>query len=350
MAATPQQAPPVKLSICITTFNRAAFIGATLDSILPQLTEECEIVILDGASTDGTERAIAPYVHGCERLRYIKQDCNNGFDRDCDRVVELARGEYCWVMTDDDLLKPDAVATILAAARRDFSLIVLNVEFRNFDMSKILQRRWLRFPADREYERTEMDRLFADVDEVFMYVGSFVFKREMWLARDRARYYDSLFIYVGVILQEQLPGNALVIARPLISYRMGNTHTFSSQVREIMLVKWPTLIGSLAVSESARRQVRSAQPWRNPRWLLRLRGWGLYSRVEYRRWVRPHLRSTTETLIPTLVALLPGVLVNTALVFYYSIRGDQGRWLQLMRRSPCNLRNRRLFRRSSSLT
>ena len=42
------------LSICIATYNRADFIGETLDSIIRQLTDEVEIVVVDGASTDAT--------------------------------------------------------------------------------------------------------------------------------------------------------------------------------------------------------------------------------------------------------------------------------------------------------
>ena len=36
------------LSICIATYNRARFIGETLDSIIPQVTPAVEIVIVDG--------------------------------------------------------------------------------------------------------------------------------------------------------------------------------------------------------------------------------------------------------------------------------------------------------------
>jgi abequosyltransferase len=45
------QPTAIKLSICITTLNRAAFIAATLDSILAQVTADCEVVVLDGGST-----------------------------------------------------------------------------------------------------------------------------------------------------------------------------------------------------------------------------------------------------------------------------------------------------------
>jgi glycosyltransferase involved in cell wall biosynthesis len=345
-SAIPQPSD-LKLSICIATLNRAAFIGATLESILSQLTDDCEVVVLDGASTDDTERVVSEYTRRFDHLRYIRQDTNNGIDRDYDRVVDLARGEYCWLMTDDDLLKPGAVVAVLEALCRDVSLVIVNVEFRNFNMSKVLQRRWLDFESDRMYRPREMDRLFAEVDDIAMYVGSVVLKRTIWLARERERYYGSLFIHVGVIFQERLPGKALVIAEPFISYRTGNAHTYSPELTEMLFVKWPSLVESLALSESARRKVRSAEPWRNPRWLLLLRGLGLYSLTEYRRWVRPRLSSTRETLIPTFVALLPSVAVNAFLVSYYFARQDQGRWLQAMRDSPLHPRNWRVFKRES---
>ena len=50
------------LSICIATYNRANFIGETLDSIILQLTEDVEVVIVDGASTDNTREVVESYV------------------------------------------------------------------------------------------------------------------------------------------------------------------------------------------------------------------------------------------------------------------------------------------------
>jgi len=43
-----------RLSICIPTYNFGRFIGETLDSILPQATEDVEVTVVDGASTDNT--------------------------------------------------------------------------------------------------------------------------------------------------------------------------------------------------------------------------------------------------------------------------------------------------------
>jgi abequosyltransferase len=82
----------IELSICIATFNRAKFIGETLDSLLPQLCRGVELVILDGGSSDQTEQIVGDYAARSPRIRYIRQTTNNGVDRDFDRAVELASG------------------------------------------------------------------------------------------------------------------------------------------------------------------------------------------------------------------------------------------------------------------
>src|SRR5262249_16202475 len=76
----PPMSTPLKLSICITTLNRAKFIGPSLESMLSQITDDCEIIVLDAASTDETERVVSEYASRSDRLRYIRQSTNNGWD------------------------------------------------------------------------------------------------------------------------------------------------------------------------------------------------------------------------------------------------------------------------------
>ena len=58
-----------RLSICIATYNRASCIGETLRSIIPQITEEVEIVVVDGASTDNTCNVVKSYMEMCQQTR-----------------------------------------------------------------------------------------------------------------------------------------------------------------------------------------------------------------------------------------------------------------------------------------
>src|SRR6266702_4254267 len=279
----------VKLSICISTFNRAAFIRESLESIVSQVTEECEIVVSDNASQDDTENVVSEYARRCDRLRYIKQDTNNGVDRNYDRAVQLARGEYCWLLSDDDPLKKGAVAAVLKALAQDFSLVLVNSEVRDVNLVNIVQPRYYEIEADRIYGPQELDCLFSDMEPRLNFISGYVIKRKIWIERERERYFGSWFLHVAVVFQKCLPGKALVMAEPLFNCRYGNSHTFSPIVFEVCTLNWSSLVWSLDLSDVARKNVPK-EPWKNLLSLLMWRGAGAFSISEYTRCVRPRLR------------------------------------------------------------
>lgn len=318
---------PTRLSICIGTYNRAEYIRATLDSVISQLERSCEIVISDNASTDDTESIVLEYKRHCDQLRYYRNDTNLGIDRNFDNAIVKARGEYCWLMSDDDLMKPGAIARVLQALDHATSLVVANIEYRDLSMSKVLQRRAVNYRSDRFYGPAELDRLFADIaeDQLVAYIGNLIVKRDFWRSRERDRYFGSLMIHIGVIYQGPLPQGALFISEPLVSVRVGNVHSYSTSAGEILFNKWPNLLASLPISRSARRRAPGAEPTRQYAWLLKLRGFGFYSSEEYARWIRPRLASLPARLIHGAIAAAPFMLVNTLLTVCYFLRPHGGR-------------------------
>ncbi|RYD61491.1 MAG: glycosyltransferase, partial [Sphingomonadales bacterium] len=101
------------LSICIATFNRAAFIGETLQALVEQLRPGVEIVIVDGASPDDTAAAVRPFLEVAPAIRYCRESENSGVDGDYDKAVGYARGEHVWLFPDDDLPAPGAIDRVL---------------------------------------------------------------------------------------------------------------------------------------------------------------------------------------------------------------------------------------------
>jgi hypothetical protein len=83
---------------------------------------------------------------------------------------------------------------------------------------------------------------------------------------------------------------------------------------EIFLDKWPWIIDSAAVSESARKRIPSAKPWRRLTLMLSMRARG-YSLTEYRRWIRPRVTSRYEAIAPIVIAVLPRGLAAALLSF-----------------------------------
>jgi glycosyltransferase involved in cell wall biosynthesis len=308
-----------KLSICIATYNRGKFISETLDSILRQMEPGVELLVVDGASPDNTSQVMARYVTSHPEIRYYREQENSGVDRDYDKAVGYATGEYCWLMTDDDLLHSGAVKKVLAAIESKVDLVIVNAEVRNADLSEQMQEGLLKFATDKEYKGKDQENFFVETVGYLSFIGCVVIKRELWLSRNRSSYYGTLFIHVGVIFQSPLIESARVIAEPLIIIRYGNA-MWTSRSFEIWMFKWPQLIWSFnGFSDRAKQAVCQREPWRRTKMLFTYRAKGAYSLAEFHQFLSGRSKGVAR-IMAFLVAACPGALVNLIVVFYYALR------------------------------
>lgn len=299
----------VDLSICIPTLNRAGFIGETLDSIVSQLEPGVEIVIVDGGSTDGTDRIVESYVARFPKIRYVRKGegakaSNAGFDRDCSHAVELAAGAHCWLMTDDDVLKPGAVASVLAAVRAGHDVAIVSCEVRDLK----LQRQFLRarpdIPSDRVFTPADLDDFFRLVIAHVTFVGAVVVRRSLWLERQPEDYFGTGFVHVGVLFRRPIPGTAIVLADPLVVIRNGNGQ-WSARAFDIFMRRWPQLVWSFeGMSDGAKRMATPREPWRMMSVLLLQRAYGRYSTREFDT-LRDHIGQPWKRAMAGVIARLP---------------------------------------------
>ncbi len=300
----------------MTTRNRAKLVGQTLDSILPQVTEEVEIVVVDGASTDGTEEVVRSYQKRFPSLAYHRKDRNSGVDRDYNASVEAARGEYCWFMSDDDLVKPGALRRVLDAVEKGYSAIVVNAEDWNDDFTLRLAKNRLSFTTDRVYRPGESERFFIDTVYYLSFIPGLVIRRDLWLSRERERYFGSWFAHVGVVFQRPLPDGALAIADPLIAIRNGNI-SWGSRIFEIWLIRWPELIWSLpGFSDSTKRRICPKNPSKNLKSLFAFRALGNYTINDYRKFIMNGTSHGMSRYISFLISITPIMLANTLSLLY----------------------------------
>ena len=299
-----------KLSICIATLNRGAFIAETLNTIVPQLTEETELVIVDGASADNTGEVVGEFAARCPQLRYLRLPAASGVDRDYDIAVTEERGDFVWLMTDDDLLHTDAVPRVIDAIRDDVELVVVNTEVRSVDFGTALSSALIATPKASVYGPQDRDELFLHAANALSFIGCVVIRRAFWMARDRQPYLGSLFVHVGVIFQGEVP-RTRVLAEPLITIRYGNA-MWTPRGFEIWMFKWPELVWSFSqLSEQARARITAPEPWRQFRKLWLYRSLGGYGMGEYRRFLVPRSLSFLLRLRCLAVAATPAGLANT---------------------------------------
>ena len=315
-----------KLSICIATYNRARYIGETLESILPQLTDDVELIIVDGASPDETPQVVARYQH--PSLRYVRETTNSGVDRDYDKAISYARGEFCWLMTDDDLMVEHAVQCVLSRLGNELDLVVVNAEVRNKDLSAVLRPTMLRFDEDRTYDDPSGESVFVDVAGYLTFIGGVVVRRSWWLQRQREPYYGSLFIHIGALFQAPAVRRVHVVARPLLIIRFGNA-MWTARSFEIWMFKWPGLVWSFEqFSAAARKAVCPPRPFLSAKRLLWHRAVGSYTTAEYRQ----HLVSrgtVVSRAVASVIAHLPGKVANFICALYYLLRRSNPAKLEL---------------------
>lgn len=304
------------LSICIATYNRAGYIGETLKSIIPQVTQEVEIVVVDGASTDSTRAVVERYADACKQIRYIRLPVKGGVDQDYCKVVEYAQGEMCWLFTDDDLLKPDAIRTVLNEAKKGYSLIVVNAQVMNEDFSKLIFNKLLKMNNDEIFSALELEPLFCRVVVYMSFIGCVVINRDLWLQREKERYFGTEFIHVGVIFQAPLPSPALVVAEPYITIRLGNAQ-WTSRAFGIWMYKWPELLCSFAdISEQARQKYQRTPSWYRLKRFIVHRARREYTLKEYQKWLALEDSPPWWRMVTLFIAIVPSAIVEFAIVSY----------------------------------
>jgi abequosyltransferase len=187
----------IRISFCMPTRNRAGFIGQALDSILAQADDRIEIVIVDGASTDNTPAVVRSYQQKFKNVVYQRLERNGGVDRDMGRALKLARGEYCWLLTDDDVLKPGALKRLLREIDSGADVYLCNIMVCDASLRPIRDRFWLsRKVQDRFFDLHNREELIQycqaanSIGALFSYWSCVVLRREAWAVKGFMEEFD----------------------------------------------------------------------------------------------------------------------------------------------------------------
>ena len=219
-------------------------------------------------------------------------------------------------MTDDDLLIPGAINKILAETEKEFAVIVTSVEIRNSDFSELLVPRRPNIAMDHTYTPSEWNEFVIAVGSHLTFVGAVIIKRDLWLSIGKEKYFGSGFIHVGVIFDEPVNEEVLVISNPLVSIRFGNAQ-WTSRAFQIWMINWPGLIWSFSsISDVAKQAICAREPWKSMTTLLFNRALGMYSIREYKLFIEEQLDSKMRRLFSKLIAIFPRALLYVPIRIY----------------------------------
>jgi hypothetical protein len=136
MNTTQNSAPLV--SIQIVTWNRRDELFRCLESAFVQTWPNCEVVVVDNASTDGTADMVAQEF---PRARLVHSDKNLGCPSGRNLGFAHCHGKYIYMLDDDGWLERDAVELAVRRAESDRSIGVVMSRIHEFADGRIVRRR-----------------------------------------------------------------------------------------------------------------------------------------------------------------------------------------------------------------
>ena len=101
-----------KLSFVIPVYNVEAYLPQCLDSIVSQMTEECELILVDDGGTDSSGAICDRYQQQFPGVRVLHK-ANGGPSAARNSGVALAQGQYICYVDSDDYIRQGTVARLL---------------------------------------------------------------------------------------------------------------------------------------------------------------------------------------------------------------------------------------------
>lgn len=102
----------VKLSFVLPVYNVEKFLPRCLDSMLCQMDDRCEIILVDDGTPDRSGEICDAYAEKDSRVRVLHKK-NGGPSSARNAGVTLARGEYLCFVDSDDFIEENTVPKLL---------------------------------------------------------------------------------------------------------------------------------------------------------------------------------------------------------------------------------------------
>ena len=187
----------VRVSVCMATYNGAAFVGEQIRSILSELEPQDELVVVDDASRDDTLDVIRRIAD--PRIVLHPRDVNRGYVRTFEEAMQLAGGDVVMLADQDDVWIPGR-RELFVRALQEGAVAASNLVLLGSDapLPSPLRRVPWRLSARRSRQRLRNElRILAGiapyfgcamamrrdvVDRVLPFPGFLTESHDLWLA------------------------------------------------------------------------------------------------------------------------------------------------------------------------
>ncbi|MBB1193867.1 glycosyltransferase family 2 protein [Flavobacterium sp. SOK18b] len=122
------------ISVCIATYNGEKFIKEQIESILPQLDFDDEIIISDDRSVDNTIKIINEFNE--KRIKVIFNKLERGYTNNFENAINNANGDFIFLSDQDDVWMDNRVSETMNLLI-DYDLVACDAKFVDEDLKNL---------------------------------------------------------------------------------------------------------------------------------------------------------------------------------------------------------------------
>ena len=120
------------ISVVMPAYNAVPFISEAIESVLAQTYRDFELIVVNDGSTDSTLDVVEEYAAQDERIK-VYTHANVGTAPTLNRGIELADGEWVFLMHADDRMRPNRLERQLDFIAKHPELAVVSSLVRHID-------------------------------------------------------------------------------------------------------------------------------------------------------------------------------------------------------------------------
>lgn len=142
----------VLLTIVIPTYNRKKHLLKNINTVLDQLSEEVELIILDNASDYDVSAALQKKIENSNQIKCLRNTYNIGLHANIVKCFEICKTPWLYIIGDDDELRPNSISKIIEDIQKHPEAV--NISYKWQPEKKWLTPRNLELKGFQEYIST----------------------------------------------------------------------------------------------------------------------------------------------------------------------------------------------------
>ncbi len=112
-----------RISIIIPVYNVEKYLEKCLNSLICQIANNDEIILVDDCSTDSSEKICRAYEKKYENIHYYKQEKNSGPSRTRNFGLKKAQGKYISFIDSDDFVENNYI-DVMIENMQNYDLVI----------------------------------------------------------------------------------------------------------------------------------------------------------------------------------------------------------------------------------